>query len=69
MNKWNGMCQRCYKDSSGHTMSWLNTQLICFTCSDSETNHPRFSEAKEAELKAIRSGNCNYEGLLHNANE
>jgi hypothetical protein len=64
MREWNGRCQRCYKETNGHTMSFLNTQLICFDCSKEEKNHPRYKEAKEAELRQVRAGNMNYKGLL-----
>jgi len=29
-----------------------------------EKDHPRFKEAKEAELQQVKAGNLNYKGLL-----
>ena len=64
MNKnWNGNCQRCFRESSGHTMSWFNEQLICFNCSDEEENHPNYKKAKEVELQEVLKGNYNFEGI------
>ena len=64
MKEWKGQCHRCYRETGGYTMSFLNTQLICFECDETERNHPRYREAKEAELKELKAGNRNYKGLL-----
>lgn len=63
MTEWRGNCQRCYKESSSYTMSWFNESLICDECSDKESDHPRYVEAKEEELKAVKSGNFNFKGI------
>jgi hypothetical protein len=44
-------------------MSWFNESLICDECSDKESDHPRYVEAKEEELKAVKSGNFNFKGI------
>ena len=44
-------------------MSWFNTQLICDKCSDAECSHPKYGEAREAELKEIHMGNYNFPGI------
>jgi len=64
MRDWNGQCQRCYTETNSYTMSFLNTQLICNECDKKEKDHPRFKEAKEAELRQVKAGNYNYKGLL-----
>ena len=63
MIEWNGSCQRCHKKTLSHTMSWFNESLICGDCSNKETEHPRYNEAREAETKAVRSGNFNFKGI------
>jgi len=61
--EWGGHCQRCFKKTLSHTMSWFNTNLICNSCSNKEADHPRYKEAREAEEKAVRSGNYNFKGI------
>jgi hypothetical protein len=63
MQDWSGHCQRCGIKTSVHIMSWFNTSLICFSCSDKEAAHPSYNKAREAELKAVRSGDFNFEGI------
>ena len=55
-------CERC--GSSGtFTMSRFNTERICLACSAKEKAHPRYQEAVNAEMEAIRSGNYNFQGI------
>ena len=61
--EWNGHCQRCFKKTLSHTMSWFDTSLICNNCSDKEADHSRYKEAREAEERAVRSGNYNFKGI------
>ena len=63
MKSWNGNCQRCCNKTNSYTMSWFNTQLICDKCSDAECSHPKYDEAREAELKEIHMGNYNFPGI------
>ena len=60
---WEGECQRCWKPSDIHTMSMFDVTLICMDCHESEKNSPRYPEAADAELKALRSGNYNFRGI------
>jgi len=62
-NQWDGHCQRCYKETLSHTMSWFNTSLICNNCSNKEVENPRYKEAREVEERAVRSGNYNFKGI------
>lgn len=62
--EWDGRCQRCYKETTGYTMSWLNTQLICDECDEKEKDHPRYKEAREVELQQVKAGNYNFKGIL-----
>ena len=61
---WNGHCQRCGKETSGFTMSWFNTDLVCFDCKDKETKDPNYKAAREAEERAVRNGNLNFPGIF-----
>lgn len=60
----NMRCDRCHNETDITTMSYLNTDTLCMECKEEEKHHPRYKEAKEAELKAVQSGNMNYPGLL-----
>lgn len=44
-------------------MSRFNTQMICDECEIKEKAHPEYQTAKEAELRAVKSGNMNFEGI------
>jgi hypothetical protein len=44
-------------------MSWFNTDCICKECDEKEKAHPRYKEAKEAELEQVKKGNYNFEGI------
>ncbi len=57
-------CERCLKETTVTTMSYLNTEMICLECDLKEKDHPQYKEAKEAELAEVRKGNYNYKGLL-----
>lgn len=56
-------CQRCHKETGITTMSIFNTQMICMDCEQKERAHPRFEEAMDAEMEALRSGNFNFPGI------
>lgn len=57
-------CQRCGKKPiEAFTMSRFNTEIICMGCKEAEKKHPRYQEACDVELAAIKSGNMNYEGI------
>lgn len=63
MFEWKGHCQRCYKKTNSHTMSYFSTKLICLDCDTKERAHSKFKEAQVAEHNAILSGNLNFEGI------
>lgn len=56
-------CHRCGKETSVTIMSMFNTQIICMDCSDKERQSPRFKEARDADERAIRAGNYNFNGI------
>ena len=61
--RWNGYCQRCFKKTDTHIMSWYSQYLMCMECSDKENKRDDIKEAKKAEYEAVKSGNYNYEGI------
>jgi hypothetical protein len=44
-------------------MSRFNTQEICLECEEKEKQHPRYKEAVERELEAVKNGNYNFRGI------
>ena len=44
-------------------MSRFDTSALCFDCLEEERQHPDYQKAVDAELAALRSGNCNFEGI------
>lgn len=56
-------CDRCGSNEP-LSMSYLNQDMLCPSCKTKEKQHPRYEEAKEIELAAVKSGNYNYPGLL-----
>tara|TARA_Y100000310_G_C20596982_1_gene771016 strand:+ start:84 stop:287 length:204 start_codon:yes stop_codon:yes gene_type:complete len=63
MREWNGRCQRCYKETNVHIMSWFNEDLICMDCSDKEEAREDFDTAREADAAAVCQGNYNFPGI------
>ena len=63
MIEWRGHCHRCYTKTGSYIMSWFDESLICGDCSDKEKDHPRYAEAREEELRAVKSGNFNFKGI------
>jgi hypothetical protein len=57
------ICERCGKETICTIMSKFNTQNICMNCKNKERSHPKYKEAAEAELAAVRSGDYNYPGI------
>lgn len=62
---WATHCARCQKSLKGisHSMSFFNTDICCLDCLEEEKKHPRYQEAKEAELEAVRRGDYNFPGI------
>jgi len=63
LRDWDGRCQRCYRPTDVHTMSMFDVALICMTCQKAEQQHPRYKEACDAERKAVKKGDRNFEGI------
>lgn len=61
--EWEGVCQRCGKETNMHTMSWFNTDYICMECNDKEEAHPDIELAKDVEVAHTKAGNFNYPGI------
>ena len=59
----NGKCDRCGKPVRALRMSMFNTEMCCQACLTKESRHPKYKEAKAAELKACLQGNMNFEGI------
>jgi len=59
---WAGRCQRCGKRVGAYTMSFFNTELICFDCVARERAHPQYAAAHAAELAAVERGDFNFPG-------
>jgi hypothetical protein len=56
-------CERCQKPTNVTIMSMFNTQTICMDCKDSEKKHPKYKEAQQAELEAVKANNYNFQGI------
>ena len=56
-------CDRCTSLVNGHTMSMFNTETICLECARIEEVHPKYEEARKADLAEIRKGNYNFKGI------
>jgi hypothetical protein len=59
----NMRCDRCYKPMTAYSMSFFNTDVICFDCRKKEREHPDFTKAREADEQAIMQGNYNFKGI------
>jgi len=59
---WDGNCQRCFKESGGHTMSMYSTLLICLDCEKQERKRGDYEAARAADIAAIRAGDYNFKG-------
>ena len=61
---WPEKCPRCGADfSMGQIMSMFNTDSICMNCADKERAHPKYEEAREAEVAACKRGDYNFPGI------
>ena len=57
-------CDRCGALlAKGRIMSMLNTHCICLKCKKKEKQDPLYEEAVKAQLKEVKKGNYNYNGL------
>lgn len=57
------ICDRCAADTRSYSMSYFNTDTICPECEAKERAHPKFSEARDAEIAACKRGNFNFPGI------
>lgn len=58
------ICARCGKESSVHSLSFLNMDEICPDCAAAEKKHPVYNYAKEVERNECKKGNYNFPGVL-----
>lgn len=57
-------CDRCGQPlTNGRIMSMLNTECICLKCKEAEQQLPEYEEATLRELKEVKKGNLNYQGI------
>jgi hypothetical protein len=56
-------CDRCHKETGSIICSMFNTQGLCHDCKAAERNHPKYREAADAEMAAVRNGNYNFPGV------
>lgn len=57
-------CARCGKvEPAVTTMSWFNTDTICWECSQQEQTHPDFEWARAEEQRHVARGNLHFEGV------
>lgn len=56
-------CERCNTLTQSSIMSKFNTQMICMACKTIEKAHPAYKKASDVEIKEVRSGNYNFEGI------
>ncbi|MBQ2670598.1 MAG: gamma-glutamylcyclotransferase [Alphaproteobacteria bacterium] len=58
------LCDRCHKPFGGtRIMSMYNTDCICMVCKEAETKRADYKLAQDADMKEIRNGNYNYQGI------
>lgn len=57
------ICHRCDKETLSTIMSMFNTDELCMACKDLEKQDPRYQEAVDADIAAIRAGNYNFKGI------
>lgn len=57
------ICDRCHKETIGHTGSYFDTAKICFECDAKERAHPDFEAARQRETEECARGNFNYQGI------
>lgn len=56
-------CDRCQKETGISIMSFFNTDTICLSCEAAEKAHPQYKQAREAEHRALMSGDYNFPGI------
>lgn len=57
-------CNRCGGSlKGGRIMSMYNTDCICLSCKEKESNRADYDEAVKADHEEIKKGNYNYKGI------
>ena len=56
-------CERCKEETDVTQMSLFNTEMCCSKCIQAERAHPKFQQARDAELEAISRGDYNFPGI------
>lgn len=56
-------CPRCKREMHSHSVSYFNTQDICFDCQQEERGAPNYRWAVTAENEAVRAKNFNFPGI------
>lgn len=57
-------CDRCGGSlDEGRMMSRFNKDCLCMACIKAEKSHPKYKEAEQAELEAVKRGVRNYPGI------
>jgi hypothetical protein len=56
-------CDRCGCETPSSHMSYFNTDTICPACDEKERAHPKYQEAKRAEIAACKRGDFNFPGI------
>lgn len=59
----NGRCDRCGETHDAMIVSFFNTDWICLECEAAEKAHPKYAEARYAELSACKRGEFNFPGV------
>ena len=59
----NSTCVRCGVKDAVTTVSYFNVDIICMDCDAKERQHPKFKEAQDKEIEAVRNGNLNFQGI------
>ncbi len=63
LREWTGNCQRCGQKTDVHTMSMFDVALICINCCEGEQRLDSYQAARNAERKALKSGDRNFKGI------
>ncbi len=57
-------CDRCGKElGTSRIMSMYNNDCLCMECKNKERHRDDYKKAVDADIKAIKNGNYNFEGI------
>jgi hypothetical protein len=56
-------CNRCNKKTNVWILSMFNTEEICMDCKAEEKQLPEYEKAVKADMKEIKKGNYNFQGI------